>query len=123
MSQISKLGYLSIALMSAATVGCKSLPNPFYDSHGTWMNATTLSMTPPKSAACPRTPLPYCADPMFHGYHRTCWTPWPAGWENNCYPCPGGFEEFHEIVVEPGEPTPPPEIVAPLPTPIPGISQ
>lgn len=119
LSQIVKLGYLSIALATAAMAGCKCLPNPFYDSHATWMNATALTMTPPKSAACPRTPLPYCADPMYHGYHPTCWTAWPEGWQNACPPpC---ADQFGTSVILTDDGTVPPEILAPLPTPIPGI--
>jgi hypothetical protein len=43
------------------------------------------------------------ASPVFHGYHPTCWSPWPEGWEG----CPPVTADTRvEVLGEPGVDTP-----------------
>jgi hypothetical protein len=79
-------------------------------AHFDWyqFDRTALHYVPPYSVCKPRRKLPYCADPVFFGYHGTCWEQWPEGWEE----CPSHEvlyidEQGNPIRMQPHEALPP----------------
>jgi hypothetical protein len=52
-------------------------------------HVTALSVMPFRTALDPPGPVPYCVDPLFHGYDATCWRTGPEDW--NQFPA-GGIE-------------------------------
>lgn len=89
--------------------GCQHHLQPHKDTHATWMNATTLTVLPSRSVACPRKSQPYCVGPMFFGHYNECWRPWPEGWKDaSAARCQNDHYsvlslEFPEEIVEPDQ--------------------
>jgi hypothetical protein len=73
----------------------------------TLAGASVLSYVPYRAATKPIKPTPYQAEPVFFGYHGTCWRSWPDCWME----CPSfdvADEQLYDLPASSPEPIPAP---------------